>query len=75
MQARFNAKIQLLSLVSLMINARDEDEFAPYEDQFWGLLGGSPDDNPMHVMAPGGISIQGHNIVRICRKVKTKNGT
>ena len=75
MQARFNAKIQLLSLVSLMINSRDEDEFIPYEDQFWGLLGGNPDDNPQHMMAPGGIHIPGHHIIRICRKIKTKNGT
>lgn len=32
MQARFNAKIQLLSLVGLMINSHDEDEFGPYEE-------------------------------------------
>ena len=38
MQTRFTKKIQLISLVSLMVNSGDEDEFAQYEEQLWGLI-------------------------------------
>lgn len=74
MQNRFNQKIQLLSLVSLMVNSNDEDEFASYEEQFWALLGASATESPSHKIGPGDIHIPGYNIVRICRKIKTKNG-
>ncbi len=37
MQNRFVRKIQMLSVVSLMINSADEFEFASYEEQFWQL--------------------------------------
>jgi len=37
MQNRFNQKIQLLSFISLMVNASDEDDFGVYEEKFWTL--------------------------------------
>ena len=58
-----------------MINASDEDDFAIYEEQFWGLLGGQQQNNPVFMTGPHGIIMPGAHIVRICRKIKTKNGT
>lgn len=42
LQSRYTRKIQLLSLVSLMINSSDEDQWADYEEQFWSLLASQP---------------------------------
>ena len=71
MQARFTRKVQLLTLLSLMLNSRDEDEFAQNEDQFWTLLG----EARVIAAGPAGIMIDGAQLIRVCRKIKTKNGT
>ena len=74
MQNRFTRKINLLSLISLMINASKEDEFMDYEKQLWTLLSPSDGDPKVIAVGPGGIIIDGNILVRVCRKLKTKNG-
>ena len=64
MQNRFVRKIQLLSVVSLMINSTDEQEFMGYEEQFWSLNG--------QEIGIGTSYIEGAHLVRCCRKLKTR---
>lgn len=78
LNTRFSRVINLLSLVSLMVNSGNEDEFGSYEEQFWALVASqAPEDSDpkiIVVVGPGNIHIDGTHIVRACRKIKTKNG-
>lgn len=62
-----------------MVNSQDEDEFAQYEEQLWVLIltsQANDDDAARKIpIGPGGIHIDGNTLVRICRKIKTKNAT
>lgn len=58
-----------------MINASKEDEFMDYEKQLWILLSSQNDGDPKIIaVGPGGIIMDGNILVRVCRKLKTKNG-
>ncbi len=66
MQNRFNRKIQLLSIVSMMINSTDEFEFSLYEEQFWALNG------QQQAVGIETSYVEGVHLVRVCRKLKTR---
>ena len=65
--------VSVLSLVSQMVNAHNEEEFAAFEEQFWTLLR-AQEDPKVIVVAPGGVHIDGQQLIRACRKIKTRNG-
>eukprot|EP00347_Sterkiella_histriomuscorum_P001774 403370734 len=64
MQNRFVKKIQLLSIISLIINSQDEREFMDYEEQFWTMNGTE--------VSLANSYIEGAHLVRCCRKLKTR---
>jgi len=64
--------VSVLSLVSQMVNAHNEEEFAAFEEQFWAILRGGEDPKVLAV-APG-VHIDGQQLIRACRKIKTRNG-
>jgi hypothetical protein len=60
-----------------MINSANETEFAQYEAAFWKLVGAQAiegRDPKVLWVGPAEVQIDGQHIVRVCRKIKTKNG-